>query len=337
MHYLITGHSGFKGSWLTLLLNELGHEVSGYSLPAEADSLFNKANLYEFLKHECIGDIRDQGSLSNFVNLVKPDVVIHFAAQSLVRESYRNPALTFEVNVLGTLNVLGVLEQTKSIKAALIATTDKVYLNNGRNKSFSENDPLGGAEPYGKSKAIADSITQYWINSNLVSRTSIVRAGNVIGGGDICAERLVPELVSSYINREIPILRYPQATRPWQHVLDCLNAYLFCVEDLLAGNSGTVWNVGPDYNSTTTVKVIQEMVAANFGIETNRVKIESAELHESNYLSLDTRKLRTKLNWKNKYSLEEAVRETTNWYARVSNGEAPSSVSRELIQEFLRK
>jgi CDP-glucose 4,6-dehydratase len=337
MHYLITGHTGFKGSWLTVLLQELGHEVSGYSLAGEVDSLYSQARLGKKLKNERLADIRDLETFSNFVRSTNPDVLIHFAAQSLVRESYRNPNLTFEVNVLGTLNVLQVLASMPAIKAALIITTDKVYLNNGYDKSFTENDPLGGAEPYGKSKAIADQITQYWINNNLLNRTSIVRAGNVIGGGDISSERLMPELISSYLEGNTPILRYPEATRPWQHVLDCLNAYLYCVEDLLEGNPAAIWNVGPDVNSHATVKEIQEMVANNLGKSKDEVVIERAELYEAHFLSLDSTKLRTALGWQNKYDFEEAVRETTGWHIRVENGESPDSLSKELVRNYLKK
>jgi len=337
MHYLITGHTGFKGSWLTILLQEQGHEVSGYSLTGEENSLYVRAELAKNLKNECLADIRDLETFSNFVQTSKPDVLIHLAAQSLVRESYRNPILTFEVNVLGTLNVLRVLEKMNSIKASLIITTDKVYLNKGEVKFFIESDPLGGAEPYGKSKAIADEITQYWIDNKFLSKTSILRAGNVIGGGDICSERLMPELISSYLHDAVPILRYPEATRPWQHVLDCLNAYLFCVQDLLAGKAGSIWNVGPNFDSHATVKQIQEMVAGNFGKPRNMVQIEKSELHEANFLSLDSSKLRNTLSWQNKYSLEEAVTETTTWHSRVVNGEPPEAVSKELVKNFLKK
>jgi CDP-glucose 4,6-dehydratase len=264
-------------------------------------------------------------------------VLIHFAAQSLVRESYRNPILTFEVNVLGTLNVLRVLEKMNSIKASLIITTDKVYLDKGEDRFFIESDPLGGSEPYGKSKAIADEITQFWIDNKFLSKTSVLRAGNVIGGGDICSERLMPELVSSYFSNSAPILRYPKATRPWQHVLDCLNAYLYCVQDLIAGNSGATWNVGPNFDSHATVKQIQEIVAGNLGKPKNLVQIKNSDLHEANFLSLDSSKLRTTLGWQNKYTLEEAVTETTTWHSRVANGEAPEAVSKGQVKNFLKK
>lgn len=337
MHYLITGHTGFKGSWFTFVLRELGHEVSGYSLAAEGHSLYSRAKLYEDLKNEKFADIRDFESLVRFVSSTKPDVLIHFAAQSLVRESYRNPKLTFDVNVLGTLNVLRVLERANSIKAALIITTDKVYLNKGENRAFTESDPLGGTDPYGQSKAIADEISQYWIGNKSVLNTSIVRAGNVIGGGDVCPERLMPELISNYLSGNPPVLRYPDATRPWQHVLDCLNAYLFCIYDLLSGKLGSVWNVGPDKDSQTTVKVIQEMVAINMGYDKNNVEIENAELYESHFLSLDSSKLRTNLNWHNKYNLQETLSNTTDWHLRVNAGEDPKTVTREMVREFLKR
>lgn len=335
MRFLITGHTGFKGSWLTVLLKELGHEVFGFSLQADSKTLYESAAIHKLMSAEAFGDIRQLDSFRDFVDFVNPDVLIHFAAQSLVRESYRNPMHTFEVNVLGTLNVLRVLETRDSCSASLIITTDKVYLNSNENKAFREDDPLKGSEPYGMSKAIADEISQYWISNNSLNRTSIIRAGNVIGGGDVCAERLIPELVSNYLSGTTPTLRFPNATRPWQHVLDCLNGYMYCVRDLVSGGSGNIWNVGPDSDSQTTVKKIQEMVATNLGIPVDRVFIEESDLIESNYLNLDSTKARASLGWSNKYRLTEALKETTDWYKRVETGEDPFLVTQHQTQNFL--
>jgi CDP-glucose 4,6-dehydratase len=335
MRFLITGHTGFKGSWLTVLLKELGHDVFGFSIQDNPKTLYDRASLKRLLSGERFDDIRELDSLADFVNLVNPDVLIHFAAQSLVRESYRNPKYTFEVNVLGTLNVLQVLETLESYSAALIITTDKVYLNGNENRAFVESDPLKGTEPYGVSKAIADEMSQYWIKNDFLQRTSIVRAGNVIGGGDVCDERLIPELVSNYLSGTIPTLRFPEATRPWQHVLDCLNGYMYCVNDLVSGGPGSVWNVGPDADSQTTVKKVQEMIAINFDIPIDSVVTEKSVLLESHFLSLDSYKIRSSLGWSNKYNLEESVKETTDWYKRVENGEDPFCVTQSQVQRFL--
>ncbi len=335
MRFLITGHTGFKGSWLTVLLKELGHEVFGFSLQAESKTLYERAAIHKLLSAEAFGDIRQMDSFKDFVDSVNPDVLIHFAAQSLVRESYRNPKHTFDVNVVGTLNVLRVLETRDSSTASLIITTDKVYLDRQDNRAYKEDDPLKGSEPYGMSKAIADEMSQYWVRNNSLERTSIVRAGNVIGGGDVCAERLIPELVSKYSSGAIPTLRFPHATRPWQHVLDCLNGYLYCVQDLLSGGQGTIWNVGPDADSQTTVKRIQEMVATNLGIPADQVFYKDSDLLESHFLTLDSDKLRASLGWSNKYRLEEAVKETTDWYRRVQAGEDPFLVTQGQTQNFL--
>ena len=335
MRYLITGHTGFKGSWLTVLLKELGHEVFGFSNLVHPGTIYDRATLERLLSGERFGDIRDLDSLQDFIEFVKPDVLIHFAAQSLVRESYRDPKYTFEVNVLGTLNVLRVLENSDSYSAALIITTDKVYLNRNENRAFLESDPLRGAEPYGMSKAMADEISQYWINNEFIKRTSIVRAGNVIGGGDVSDERLVPELVSNYLSGRVPTLRYPDAIRPWQQVLDCLNGYLYCVNDLTSGAPGSIWNIGPDYNSHTTVKKVQEMIAGHFNMSAEDVVIEKSALLESHFLALDSTKIRTSLGWSSKYNLEQSVNETINWYKRVKIGEDPFSVTQSQVQKFL--
>ena len=223
MHFLITGHTGFKGAWLSMLLHARGHTVSGISLQPETNSLFIQANVQKFLERDIRCDINESSKLTSYFNETKPDVVIHLAAQALVRESYNNPITTFETNVMGTLNVMKASQQLRDLKGQLIVTTDKVYKNMNKTSGYVESEALGGQDPYSASKAMADIAAQSWLSSFDNPPTAIARAGNVIGGGDICADRLIPDLIQSYSNGSKPKLRAPNSIRPWQHVLDCLN------------------------------------------------------------------------------------------------------------------
>lgn len=335
MHFLITGHTGFKGSWLTLLLKEMGHRVSGYSLGFEKHSLYALASLHEELSSEGLNNVLDFEAFSSFAIKVNPDIFIHFAAQSSVRESYRNPLETYDVNVGGTSNFLKVVRRVNKDAVCLVITTDKVYLDLGRNKEFGESDPLMGSEPYGQSKAIADLLSQYWMSNQLLSRIAIARAGNVIGGGDVSPERLMPELIQSYSSGKEPRLRFPNAVRPWQHVLDCLNGYLTIVKDLTTGGKSDVWNIGPDSASQVSVQSVQERTAALFGKEKN-VRLDSAPIFsETDFLALNSEKIRRELGWSNKYDLETSISETVSWHLKVQKGESPREVSINQIQKFL--
>ena len=267
MHFLVTGHTGFKGAWLCLLLSHRGHQVSGLSMDAKAGSLFEKARIQNCLNEHIACDIRDFTSISNSFKSVNPDVVIHLAAQSLVRESYRDPATTFETNVIGTINVLRASQGLDNLKAQLIVTTDKVYKDLKADGSYKESDPLGGDDPYSASKAMADIATQSWLKSFENVPTSIARAGNVIGGGDICEDRLIPDLITSFINKSTPQLRYPNAVRPWQHVLDCLNGYLLLIEQMVNSRETGAWNFGPKDSKSKTVAEITERSGAIWGTD----------------------------------------------------------------------
>jgi CDP-glucose 4,6-dehydratase len=233
MHFLITGHTGFKGAWLSLLLRERGHNVSGISLEPENNTLYKSASIGKFFEHDIRCDIRDLDRLQRNFNSISPDVVIHLAAQALVRESYKDPIRTFETNVHGTINVLKASQNLPKLKAQLIVTTDKVYKNMDKLNAYIESDPLGGQDPYSASKAMADIATQSWLSSFVNAPTGIARAGNVIGGGDISTDRLIPDLIKSYTSGLTPRLRAPKAVRPWQHVLDCLNGYLSLVDAII--------------------------------------------------------------------------------------------------------
>lgn len=321
MHYLITGHTGFKGAWLTLLLLERGHKVSGLSNDSPRNSLFEKAGIREFLEHDIRADVRNSSFLKESFKKFKPDVVIHMAAQSLVRESYLTPVETFETNVMGTLNVLKATQEIENLSAQLVVTTDKVYKNVNKRTGYIETDPLGGFDPYSASKAMADLGTQSWISSFEIPRTAIARAGNVIGGGDICADRLIPDLINSYSSGSTPKLRAPNSVRPWQHVLDCLNGYLTLVDALILDKGNGAWNFGPDENQSKTVADVADIAGAVWGVENSWEKDSGKHPHEASLLTLDNNKAKTKLNWTNKLSFEDSVKLTINWYKNVHNGQ----------------
>jgi len=323
MHFLITGHTGFKGAWLTLLLRERGHEVSGVSIDSESKSLFTRTNLEKFLVDDIRCDIRDSVKLSSHFRQINPDVVIHLAAQALVRESYKNPKETFEVNAIGTVNVLHASQQISNLQAQLIITTDKVYKNLGKTSGYVESEELGGQDPYSASKAMADIATQSWLSSFENAPTAIARAGNVIGGGDVCADRLMPDLVSSYSAGLTPKLRAPNSVRPWQHVLDCLNGYLMLVDELIQNNVDGAWNFGPDENQSKTVADVANIAGAVWGAEKSWESDLGNHPHEASMLMLNSNKARTKLGWTDKLMFEESVQWTTNWYKNVNDGGDP--------------
>jgi CDP-glucose 4,6-dehydratase len=335
VHYLITGHTGFKGAWLALWLTSQGHEVSGIALDPEAGSLFELANISETLRNDIRLDIRQADEIKSAIAQVNPDVVFHMAAQPLVRQSYLDPRYTFETNVMGTLSVLEAVANAKSVKAHVVITTDKVYRNINQVAGYVESDALGGFDPYSSSKAMADILAQSWISSFPGTPTTVVRAGNVIGGGDISKDRLMPDLISSYLNNEVPTLRYPNSVRPWQHVLDCLNGYLLVSESLLAGNSHPMMNIGPDEESFVTVAAVAEIVATQLNVEPVWKVSENIQPHEANLLSLDASLAKSQLGWDNKLKFNDAIKWTTLWHSKVHNHEKARTISLEQIEKFI--
>jgi len=323
MHFLITGHTGFKGAWLSLLLRERGHLVSGISLDPEVNSLFNLANVSALLQHDIRLDICDYEGLEQSFHAVNPDVVIHLAAQALVRESYKDPVATFNTNVMGTINVIKAASTLATLSAQLIVTTDKVYENIGKSSGYIESDPLGGKDPYSASKAMADIATQSWLSSFSNPPTAIARAGNVIGGGDICTDRLIPDLVKSYSHGQVPKLRAPNSVRPWQHVLDCLNGYLVLVDKILESGFGGAWNIGPDESNFKSVANVSDLAGAIWGVDVNWVLDSASHPHEADLLSLNSEKARSQLGWREKLNFEQSVEWTVNWYKNVANGANP--------------
>jgi CDP-glucose 4,6-dehydratase len=334
MHFLITGHTGFKGTWLSLILHQRGHLVSGISLKPEANSLFEQAKVGKFLQNDIRCDIRESTKISSHFKYINPDVVIHLAAQALVRESYKNPRDTFEINAIGTLNVLNASQQIKDLKAQLIITTDKVYKNIGKVSGYVETEALGGQDPYSASKAMADIATQSWLASFENPTTAIARAGNVIGGGDICADRLIPDLVRSYSFGLIPKLRAPNSVRPWQHVLDCLNGYLVLIDALVNSKAEGSWNFGPDENQLKSVADVANIAGAVWGVEKRWESDLGNHPHEASVLMLNSKKARTELGWIDKLTFEESVKWTINWYKNVYNGNDPLEETLNNILEF---
>ena len=334
MRYLITGHTGFKGTWLTMLLHERGHIVSGISLNPEEDALFTGVNAAEYLENDIRCDIRESKKLESHFKDVNPDVVIHLAAQALVRESYKNPINTFETNVFGTLNVLKASQQVSDLKAQLIITTDKVYKNLSKKTGYLETDALGGQDPYSASKAMADIAAQSWMASFDNPPSAIARAGNVIGGGDVCADRLIPDLVHSYSSGLTPRLRSPNSVRPWQHVLDCLNGYLMLVDSVIHKNTDGAWNFGPDEMQSKTVADVANIAGAMWGAEKNWDNDLGNHPHEASVLMLNSSKARAHLGWSDKLSFEESVKWTINWYKNVNEGSNPLEETLKNIKEF---
>lgn len=321
MHYLITGHTGFKGSWLSLMLVKQGHTISGISLDPLEKSLFKQANLSSIFRHDFRVNICDRTNIRAAVEKVDPDVIVHLAAQPLVKESYKFPVETFQVNVLGTLNVLEATKDLKNLKAVLIITTDKVYKNHNHLIGYVENDELGGADPYSASKAAADIASQSWIKNFAQVPMAIARAGNVIGGGDWASDRIVPDLVDAFSTGRKVKLRYPDAIRPWQHVLDCLNGYLALIDAQLSTGTTGEWNFGPDLTHKFSVGDLASAFARNWD-ESLGIGWENDEFehpHEAGYLLLNSGKARRGLDWKDKLDFEDSVKWTANWYKNREN------------------
>jgi CDP-glucose 4,6-dehydratase len=317
---LITGHTGFKGKWLTLLLDSLEIPYVGYSLAPATGSLY--AICAENRKrNEKISDIREYDVLRKFFLDTKPSAVIHLAAQPLVIDSYLNPAYTFDVNVMGTINVMRAATEVSSVKSVICVTTDKVYRNNEEGKLFSENDPLGGKDPYSSSKVACESAIDAWrAISKLNNGPDIlsVRSGNVIGGGDISNNRLLPDLINGYVNKKKVVIRNPKSTRPWQHVLDPLYGYLLALEVSLEGKRHRAFNFATKESSISVEQAI-EVMKKTLGPEKVLVEYDTrnSQFPESSILDLDPELAFNLLGWEAAWSQEEAIKSTFAWWEKV--------------------
>jgi CDP-glucose 4,6-dehydratase len=315
---LVTGHTGFKGTWLTMLLEHLGAEVFGLSLPADPESLFIKARRLGKIEEDFF-DIRDEDKLNNFFKRVNPRIIIHLAAQSLVLESYKNPKNTFDVNVGGLINVLNAFGQTDFSEVIIVSTTDKVYENNGNSRAFKENDPLRGKDPYSASKVAAENAIFAWrelLKNNSSKKILTARAGNVIGGGDFSENRLIPDLVRSFSTNSNVEIRNPNSTRPWQHVLDPLMGYLSMVDNSLSGNKLEVLNFGPSEKSLSVIEVVK-IAKENWQSKSKITYNKNSSELEAQTLELDSSLSREKLGWKPVWTQEEAVIESMSWWKDV--------------------
>ena len=334
----ITGHTGFKGSWLTSILDVNGAITKGYSLePNSNPSLYNKLN-FSSNHSSVIADINDYDSLKSEINDFEPEYIFHLAAQPLVIESYKNPISTFETNFNGTLNLLEVLRKSKFQSTAILITTDKVYENNELNVAFAEEDRIGGKDPYSASKAVCEllinSYRHSFFNDSRIKIAS-VRAGNVIGGGDWSENRLVPDIVKALFEM-IPIeIRNPSSTRPWQHVLEPLYGYLKLAVEL--SNNPNIfsgaWNFGPNEGDVKSVKEIID-ISFNLGFKFNFKNTNKNKFNESKYLALKIEKSKKLLNWNPKWNSQVAIEKTLLWYKGFYAGENPNKLIEKDLKNY---
>lgn len=340
---LITGHTGFKGSWLAIWLLKLGAKVVGYSLdPYTTRDHFVVSHLADKMV-DIRGDIRDLKSLEQVFEKYKPEIVFHLAAQALVRASYQEPLLTYETNVLGTIHVLECMRRSSSVKVGIMVTTDKCYENKEQLWGYKEDDPLGGYDPYSSSKAAAELAIASWRKSFLnpidykVHGKAIasVRAGNVIGGGDFAKDRIIPDCIRALERKEAIHIRSPKAIRPWQHVLEPLSGYLLLGQKMLEEPTlySESWNFGPTLESVVPVWDVAKWVIQNYG--EGELVDDSARTvpHEASLLNLDRSKALFRLGWKPTWSIEEAIFYTVDWYKRFSQ-EDPYGLSLGQIELF---
>jgi len=340
---LITGDTGFKGAWLTLFLAQAGAKIQGFS----SSTFNNNIKLYESLKlnktsNTIDGDIRDQKAVKKVFNDFQPEFVFHLAAQPLVRDSYINPVTTYDVNVMGTINILESIRSSKSVKAAVMVTTDKCYENKEWEWGYRENDPLGGHDPYSSSKACAELIIQSYqksfFNDLVGPGISSVRAGNVIGGGDFSKDRLIPDLYDAVTKNQHLLLRNPFSTRPWQHVLEPISGYIKVAENLYhSGSSGhDSWNFVPHISDIRTVNDVSNLFCESWGIS-NIIEhtMDEDQPHEAHSLSLDISKAFLKLNWYPKWSLETSIEETATWYKAYFEKKDVLKITSEQIERYL--
>ncbi|MCZ2479765.1 CDP-glucose 4,6-dehydratase [Aquirufa nivalisilvae] len=338
---LLTGDTGFKGSWLALWLHSMGANVLGYALaPTSKDDHFNLLNLANDIEH-IDGNLLDSQLLNDVFERFQPEIVFHLAAQALVRLSYDDPKTTFDTNVSGSVNLLEAVRKTKSVKSLIYVTSDKCYKNNEWIWGYRENDALGGHDPYSASKAAAELVFSSYIDSFFSKNESIgvasVRAGNVIGGGDWALDRIIPDCIRS-ISRNIPIeIRSPNSTRPWQHVLEPLSGYLLLGQRLYESPKefSGAWNFGPEFGSVKTVLQLVESCIQVYGSGEVMVGKTDGTKHEAGLLHLNCEKAKHGLAWHPVWGFEQTVFQTISWYKDFKNGVNPREISMNHIHNYL--
>jgi CDP-glucose 4,6-dehydratase len=341
----LSGHTGFKGSWLSLWLSSLKAQVRGFALdPSTEPSLFHALRLGELIDDHR-GDIRDSQKLSQAMSDFAPEIVFHLAAQPLVRESYTDPVGTYMTNVIGTANLFEAVRRTPSVRAVIVITTDKCYRNNEWAWGYREIDPLGGYDPYSSSKACVELLAASYRSSYFMGAhgqrpvaLATVRAGNVIGGGDWSADRLIPDLIRGFINDTPVHIRYPGAVRPWQHVIEPLAGYLLLGDKLLTGETGfdDAWNFGPSEEGTLTVGEMATALAERWGDGASWIQDSSSNPHEAGILRLDSSKSRTRLLWKPRLTIRRSLDWIVDWFRAWEQGDEMRTVTLDQIAAYSR-
>ncbi|QUD87224.1 CDP-glucose 4,6-dehydratase [Phenylobacterium montanum] len=336
----VTGHTGFKGGWLTALLHRLGAATTGYALaPEPGPSLFEGARIGE-LGTSIIADIRDRERLTAALAHAQPEVVLHLAAQPLVRRARKDPDETFETNVMGTVRLLEAIRRTPSVKAAVVVTSDKVYDNVEWPWAYRETDALGGKEPYGASKAACEIVVQAWRHAYFDEgpRIATARAGNVIGGGDWSEDRLIPDAMRAFIAGQPLVIRNPAAVRPWQHVIEPLTGYLSLAEAMLAEDTlpaDMAFNFGPLGSEARPVAWIADAAAARWGDGAAWTQDPGVQPYEARLLEVDSARARAVLDWSPRWGLEEGLDRTVAWYRAVARGVDARAVTMAQIEDHL--
>jgi CDP-glucose 4,6-dehydratase len=335
----VTGHTGFKGSWLCQILLNLGAKVTGYALaPNTTPNLFDICGLENRI-NSIIGDVRDLEKLSRSVRETSPEIVIHLAAQPIVRDSYKDPVYTYETNVMGTVNILESIRNVSSVKSFLNVTTDKVYRNNEWCWGYREDEYLDGFDPYSNSKSCSELVTHSYKRSffsdNHVA-ISTARAGNVIGGGDFSVDRIIPDCVRAAVANKPIIVRNPNSTRPYQHVLEPLFAYLMIVEKQYENASyADCYNVGPDEQDCVTTGRLVDMFCKSWGDNIKWEITPDNGPHEANFLKLDCSKLKSTFNWRPRWNIQEAIGKTTEWSKTYYHNEDIGTIMIKQIKEYM--
>ena len=336
----ITGHTGFKGGWLSLWLTEMGAKVYGYSLEAPTNpNFFTLTKLRERLEQSTIGDINDYSLLLNSLNFAKPSIIIHMAAQPLVRESYNFPLNTFRTNVMGTVNLFEAARKIDQVEAILNISTDKCYENFEKLEPYNENDKLGGSDPYSSSKACAELVSSAYRNSFLKKKgvkLASVRAGNVIGGGDWSNDRLIPDFFRAFDADKKLLVRSPNAMRPWQHVLEPLSGYILLAEKLIKQGSDFAepWNFGPDHINAKSVAWVLNYLKEKVHSKNWEIK-EVEQLKEANILLLDSSKAKSRLKWEPRWPLETALDKIIEWHQAYKQKRSMCELSIDQINSYV--